>query len=221
MKTKDIIIITATVAFGLSGQTYAAVVNVITPTGITFTDSTGTYASPSVNALIDDSGLSSPIGSTIDTATTLPTIVVSGDVDTIGWRRNGTAAPAVDFTFTLSAASSFNGMIIGNYWESAFGGLPYRGVSTFGLEISTNGGVSYTFAQTVNPAQSSGNLQYISLGTTYTGVTHIKFNDATYFSSDGSQIVGMNEVRFTIPEPSATLLGGLGMLVLMHRRRRL
>jgi MYXO-CTERM domain-containing protein len=30
----------------------------------------------------------------------------------------------------------------------------------------------------------------------------------------------LNEVRFTvIPEPSAALLGGLGMLVLLRRRR--
>ena len=73
----------------------------------------------------------------------------------------------------------------------------------------------------MTPAQSTGNIQYIDLGTTYTGVTNVKFNDATHFSNDGSDIVGLNEVRFTvIPEPSAAaLLGGLGMLVLLRRRR--
>ncbi|MFM2199285.1 MAG: hypothetical protein RLZZ505_2717 [Verrucomicrobiota bacterium] len=221
MKIKTILIITATAAFALGGQTYAAVVNVITPTGITISDSTGTYETPGgTGFLLDDSGLSTAIGSTIDTVSVLPTITVAGSVDSIGWRRNGSAAPAVDFTFSLGAAKSFNGIIIGNYWESEAGNLPYRGVSTFGLEISTDGGFTYTPVQTVNPAQSTGNLEYISLGTTYAGVTHIKFNDATYFNGDGAHIMGMNEVRFTIPEPSAALLGGLGMLVLLNRRRR-
>ena len=213
MKTKQKLVLAALLT-SLTIGAQAAVVNVITPTGVSIVDSTSNYASPGgTGSLIDGSGLSATIGETIDTAT-VSTITVSGDIDTIGWRRNGSATPAVDLTFNLAGITSLSGIIIGNYVESS--AYTYRGISTFGLEISTDGGFSYTFAQTVNPAQASsgGNLQFIDLGVTYTGVTNIKFNDATYFSSDGAQIMGLTEVRFTspIPEPSAALLGGLSML---------
>lgn len=207
----------ATTLVGTASFTNAAVLNVITPTGVSYTDTTGTYASPSINRLIDGSGISPTIGATVDT-TTLNSFTVSSAIDDTGWRRNGSSIPSVDFTFTLAGATSFSGILIANYWEGP--GLSNRGVSTFGLEISSNNGGSYTFAQTVSPAQSNGNIEYIDLGTTYTGVTNVRFTGATYFSSDGAQIVGMNEVRFTaVPEPGSTLLGGLGMLALLRRRR--
>ena len=153
--------------------------------------------------------------------TALPT-VTEGDPDVSGYRLQMNNPIKADFVFALTGSNSLSGILIGNYWEPAYGGQTQRGISTFGLQISTDGGLTYSAnLQTVTPAASTGNIQYIDLGTTYTGVTNVKFNDAVPFSNEGgANLLGFNEVRFTvIPEPGAALLGGLGMLVLLRRRR--
>jgi hypothetical protein len=215
-------IITASLALALAGtasQAHAAVVNVITPTGVTIEDSSPYNQVGSLTHLIDNSGLSSPIGMTVD-LTALPT-VTEGDPDVSGYRMQISPIIKSDFVFALTGSNSLSGILLGNYWEPAFGGQTQRGISTFSLQISTDGGLTYSAnLQTVTAAQSTGNIQYIDLGTTYTGVTNVKFNDAVPFSNDGANLLGFNEVRFTvIPEPSAALLGGLGMLALLRRRR--
>ena len=213
---------TASLALALAGtasQAHAAVVNVITPTGVTLEDSSPYNQVGSLTHIIDNSGLSAAIGMTVDTSA-LPT-VTEGDPDVSGYRLQMNNPINADFVFALTGTNSLSGILIGNYWEPAYGGQTQRGISTFGLQVSTDGGISYSAnLQTVNPAQSTGNIQYIDLGTTYTGVTNVKFNDVTNFYNDGSDVMGLNEVRFTVvPEPSAALLGGLGMLCLLHRRR--
>ena len=54
-------------------------------------------------------------------------------------------------------------------------------------------------------------------------VRYVRFNILTAGSGNAVEYVGLNEVRFggvlAVPEPSAALLGGLGMLALLRRRR--
>jgi hypothetical protein len=215
-------IITASLALALAGpasQAHAAVVNVITPTGVTLEDSSPYNQVGSLTNLINNSGLSTPFGTTVDTAS-LPTVTESNP-DVSGYRMQMNSPLKADFVFALTGSNSFSGILIGNYWENNDPGLSNRGISTFGLQISTDSGATWSAnLQTVTPAQSTGNIEYIDLGTTYTNVTNVKFNDATYFSNDGADLMGLNEVRFTVvPEPSTALLGGLGVLALLRRRR--
>ena len=185
---------------------------------MSYIDDTGNYASPDINRLIDGSGLSDPIGATITTSE-LAAITVSGDIDGTGWRRNGQNAPNLTFTFTLQDPSVVSGILPANYWEN---GWANRGLSTFSFQYSTDNGDNYTTLTTINPSQSTGGFEYIDLGSTLTDVTNIRFSNATYFSNDNSQqIAGLNEVRFVnaVPETSTALLGGLGVLALLRRRR--
>jgi len=214
-------IITAGLALALAGtasQAHAAIVNVITPTGVTIEAPIAYNLFGSLSSVTNNSGLSSPFGTTVNTAT-LPTVNIA-DPDVSGFRMQLSPVQS-DFVFALTGSNSISGILFGNYWEPAYGGQTQRGISTFGLQISTDGGATYSAnLQTVTPAASTGNIQYLDLGTTYNNVTHVKFNDAVPFSNDGANLMGFNEVRFTVvPEPSTALLGALGMLALLRRRR--
>lgn len=195
----------------------AVIYQVVTPSGVTYLDDTGNYASPDINRVIDGSGVSSPFGATITTSE-IEALTVTGDIDASGWRRNGPSVPNLTFTFTLQDPSVVSGILLANYWENGFAN---RGLSSFSFQYSTDDGGNYSTLSTINPTQSDGGFEYIDLGSTLTGVTNIRFSNATYFSADFAQITGLNEVRFVnaVPEPSAALLGGLGVLALLRRRR--
>ena len=207
-----------TAASGFASLASAATYNVITPSSVSYIDDTGDFASPDINRVIDSSGVSSPIGATITTSE-IEALTVTNDIDATGWRRNGPSAPSVTFTFTLQDPSVVSGILLANYWEGS--GLSYRGLSSFSFQYSTDNGDNYTNLSTINPSQSDGGFEYIDLGSTLTGVTNIRFSNATYFSGDGANITGLNEVRFVnaVPETSTALLGGLGVLALLRRRR--
>lgn len=207
-------------AFGLVAESSAVTYNVVTPSGVNFVDDTGNFASSDVNNIINGSG-SSPIGATIDSAN-IPSLSVTGDIDATGWRRNGGSLSGLFFTFTLQDPSTVSGILLANYFES--GGPAARGMNTFTFQYSDDEGQNYYSVGTLSATQGNGGFQLIDLGTTLTGVTNVRFSSITNFGADGtgnSNIVGLNEVRFVnaVPEPSAALLGGLGVLALLRRRR--
>ncbi|TAE91389.1 MAG: PEP-CTERM sorting domain-containing protein [Verrucomicrobia bacterium] len=208
-------------AFGLLSLSHAVTYDVITPSNVSFIDDTGVFGSPDISNIINGSGVSSPIGVTIE-STNIPSLSVTGNIDATGWRRNGGNLTGLFFTFTLQDPSTVSGILLANYFES--GGPAARGMNTFTFQYSDDEGQNYYSVGTLSATQGNGGFQLIDLGTTLTGVTNVRFSSITNFGADGtgnSNIVGMNEVRFVnaVPEPSAALLGGLGVLALLRRRR--
>ena len=116
--------ITASLALALAGtasQAHAAVVSVITPTGATYEDTTAYNVTNSLTSLIDNSGLSTPFGTTVNTAV-LPT-VTNGNPDVNGVRFQLSNNPkTLDLVFNLGGTYSFSGILIGNYWENGVAG---------------------------------------------------------------------------------------------------
>ena len=211
-------------AFGLVAESSAVTYNVVTPTGVSFVDDTGNFASTSINNIINGSGVTGaarPIGTTIDSAN-IPSLSVTGDIDATGWRRNGGSLSSLFFTFTFEDPSVVSGILLANYFETSAPSA--RGLNTFTFQYSADDGQNYSSLGTLSAVRGNGGFQLINLGTNLTGVTNIRFSSITNFGADGtgnSNIVGMNEVRFVnvVPEPSAALLGGLGVLALLRRRR--
>lgn len=91
------------------------------------------------------------------------------------------------------------------------------------LATSANGylGETYTFGSPTMPAEigdQSGASQSLS-GTTITA-RYIFLDDLTGDNTSFGPRMGFSELKFyQVPEPSAALLGGLGLLALLRRRR--
>ena len=137
-----------------------------------------------------------------------------------------TGSGPVDLVFTLDAAYTIGRIDSFTLWD------PSRTGQKYDLYGSTNGGTSWNLVTSVSydgsAAGSNRDIRMISLTdsagaiTGLTGVNALKFhimdpgpNGATSNNSIYSEIAAYAAV----PEPSAAMLGGLGLLSLLRRRR--
>lgn len=83
-------------------------------------------------------------------------------------------------------------------------------------------GDNVTFAQ-YSTTNNTGFDYETQTGTTIASapVRHVRFEPTATFGNTSSGYVGLAEVQFfaAVPEPSAALLGGIGFLALLRRRR--
>lgn len=127
---------------------------------------------------------------------------------------SGNTANGVDFRIDLS------GFTVGQEYLVQFVVADARGGGAIGRGIDING-----YSSNIS-GQNSGNYQYAFGDDRYEVVT-AQFTPAagdTTFSfrpviSDGSGLQVNGIQVLTIPEPSASLLGGVGLLALLRRRR--
>lgn len=136
----------------------------------------------------------------------------------------GGSAPVVDnqaLTFNLGGTYNLTSIYI---WQANQTGLFGRGVNQFDLLYSTNGGSSWlTASSNLNLAISTGgNIAAQQFSLVQTGVTHVRIEIDSAHSGAASEYVGLSEVKFdgvAVPEPTSALLGALGILGLLRRRR--
>lgn len=153
-----------------------------------------------------------------------------------GWASPTTLKSTANYyTFTLTAAPG-NTLDLTNMtfdWQSAINNSNSTGTFQYQLFAATNGGSTYTAVGTAG-SKFVGNA--LALAT--------DFGDITSENINLSSLTGSNSVDFrlalampvanggfnhffrnvtvngsVVPEPSTALLGGLGMLVLLRRRR--
>lgn len=149
--------------------------------------------------------------------------------------------------FTLGGAFDLDGIILWNSAErdnrtTGAGDVidrdqSVRGVDSATISISTDGGIAFTALGTVNFTQediTDGNGNNLDIESTgqfrdfsalipaggfSPGVTDVRLELTNH---GGGNIVAFDEIAFSspIPEPSSTMLFGLGALGLLARRRR-
>lgn len=227
----------ATLMSVLAASSHAALV--INPTGVTSSVAVNSGNDPSdlnagtslTNAALWDTGdtVDATALAVTHTATfgsnyltTAPTV---GDYFTSG-------SPSPLLTFTLgSTFNDVDSIVLWNYTPG--GGSGYNsGVQTFSLAFydatntiqigSTLTGLSIT--RTASGSASTAQQIFFGSGVNFDGVGVVRMTVTdNYFGASGGtggDRVGLAEVRFTqVPEPSAALLGGLGILGLLRRRR--
>ncbi|NQT36550.1 MAG: PEP-CTERM sorting domain-containing protein [Planctomycetes bacterium] len=117
---------------------------------------------------------------------------------TQGWLISNTN-PANELVFGMDGAADLTGMHVWQYSQGTC--CTGRGVSTFDLQFSTDGGMSYSAP--ISPgtlAAASGTsselAQFLSFAE-QTGVTHVKMtNMADFAGLPGAGWQGLNEIRF-------------------------
>ena len=189
--------------------------------GVTTTSSMGTFGTYNIGDLTNGQGLSSSSINAYHTHS-------YSDM----WLSE-TGQTEGTLTFDLGGTFSLSDIAIWNYTAELSEGEyeTGRGVEAFSVELSTDGGVTYThefpYLQLQEGTAPGDNFaQVFSLG----GVlaTHVKLNIVDYWAID-SFYVGLSEVQFregtgspVVPEPSAMVMFGIGALGLFgySRRRR-
>lgn len=123
------------------------------------------------------------------------------------------------FPFSMSAA--ITGLTVGLNYDVEFYASERSGIvagTSFGVSVDTTVPTSLTVTEASLPGISVGSSNYVkqTLSFTATAATHT-FTLSNSGSGSGNGFLVDN--FSVVPEPSAALLGGLGLLALLRRRR--
>lgn len=211
----------------LSVSAHAAVVYLPTSaTPTTSTTSNQSFANTITGAGFSDSKTITSGETTLEDALTYTALIRNntGNSGPLNGRFSSvTSASVVDYSF--STPLNLDGLLLWNYNEYS-GTLTYneRGITRADITITYDGGQTFTLQDVAFTKVTDSNLlaqtaeaQKAAFGAQYADVTNIRFSD---LQGGNGGLLGWQEFAvYAVPEPSAALLGGLGMLTLLRRRR--
>lgn len=224
MKLARFFILLATAAAINASMTFAAVIVPVSATA------SSVKSGSSANHLIDGSGLFTDATGTTPDNSVSATHVDNSNAITSSlswvWSDDGSSPNISEEWVEFDLGSNFN-VSDAYVWQTTFS-TTGRQTRTFDIEYSTNG-IDYSLAAS---NQFLGQVTTLTDGSTaetfhFSTVTarYIRIGiNGTYERTAGDRnwLGGLGEVRFegtAIPEPSAALLGSLGALLLLRRRR--
>lgn len=206
------------------------------------TSNVAANANSTLVGLVNGVGLSSTVTTGMDTAAALAVTHATAGPIADSYVTPGTGGGTDYFatgtvpvlTFTLGGTfNDINSIVVWNYAQESGPGVPARNSTrTFTLEffsdaaatVSLGTATGLTLSQSVGGAPQVAQQVFFAGGADFDGVQAIKMTlTDNYFGTGagaGGDRVGLAEVRFSqVPEPSIALLGGLGLLGLLRRRR--
>jgi hypothetical protein len=128
------------------------------------------------------------------------------------------------FTFTFTSAATVGQILVWNYSQNEIRGLD----AISNVEIDTGGGfnsvlTNFTLlaAGDTTGGRTAFTAQLLNLPSLQTNVSAIRLTVAQGITSGTETAGGFDQIAFsTVPEPATALLGGLGLLAMLPRRRR-
>ena len=206
----------------------------ITPTSISYTNApnqeqTGLFLD-NENNIINGNGLSA--APTVGNVTSVTHDAVSFSSPGNAWATVDTGPGAGDFFADGGVAPVFTIDLGGTYsvtdfviWGYHFGANNGNHPKNITLEFSTNGGTSYgsPLGILVPNAGAFNGADVVNFSSRNANFVRMTVTDNYFGSYSGGDRVGISEIRFmgdAIPEPSSFLLGSLGALALLRRRRK-
>lgn len=203
-------ILTTSLLMGASCLAAPAAIVVVNNVATTSLASNGT----TINRIIDGSGLSSPLNDANKLTVTHTQGSGNGAIQYLSNNVNNTT-----FTFNFTGGATIGEILIWNYSQNTDRSLD----AISNVEVDTGSGFNSILTNfNLQTAAAAGfRAQSINLGGDISGVTAIRLTVSQGITGGTETAGGFDEVAFAnaIPEPSVALLGGLGALALLRRRR--
>lgn len=217
-------VLTIFASLGLASSAHAAVL--LSPTGVVNTNG-GNLGGRGIEKTIDGSGMfdsetgGDPVAITTANVSDVYSEIAGVNPNNFYWISGNIGSAnfsTVELTFDLG--ESFDDVDRVHLWNYSAGNSAPRALKTLDISFSSDG-VNFTSGVALTFADTPGNVRPNADTVSFDAVSDVQYIRLTNFTNQGDDnYLAFHEIRFgAIPEPSAALLGGLGLLCLLRRKR--
>ena len=217
-------VLTIFASLGLATSAHAAVL--LTPVGVVNTNG-GNLSNRDISKTIDGSGMfdsatgGDPVAITAANVNDVYSEIAGVAPNNSYWiSSNLGSANFSTVVLTFDLGESFDDVDRVHLWNYSANNSAPRGLKTADILFSSDG-VTFTPGVALTFADTPGNVRPTADTVSFDAVSDVRYIRLTNFTNQGdNNYLAFHEIRFgAIPEPSVALLGGLGLLAMLRRKR--